>query len=433
MKTTQGASLAVTIPALKAVLNCTAVPEDSITITLQGSDDDYYCFNSTAYTIPDCPRWYEDDTMSCTNISPMENNVTYFDLWVQHNLPIDGAARSGPIFPGCPVLSVFYGELVGINETKSLNMLLCRPYIEQIDVETVFSLPDYVIDTFQPPRPIAETASIIRTEFINNDNGYIFPVCPVFPGSSGLDELTTGDVGSFLNPWFQTLIFGINGRPATQIFGQRNTDNVIGGLEHIFGGIMAEMLSSQFRNATPSTNTTPSYLPTFNGTIINPNRTRLVQSLITTRILQTLLGSIVLCAIVAFSGVDTRNVLPKNPYSIAALASLLAGSELLEKDIIPPSAEFRDDAFLRDHVFDGWLFSMGWWMNEIGEPRFGIDVGQYGARNREELVTESDVKLEAENLRRNVSIADGIDELTSNSLPRLLLDPDRGIHRATKD
>jgi hypothetical protein len=61
------------------------------------------------------------------------------------------------------------------------------------------------------------------------------------------------------------------------------------------------------------------------------------------------------------------------------MAALLVSSEMLttEKLKIPPGTEFMSNKEMeKSGVFDGWLFSLGWWdTNARGEQRFGIDIG----------------------------------------------------------
>jgi hypothetical protein len=64
---------------------------------------------------------------------------------------------------------------------------------------------------------------------------------------------------------------------------------------------------------------------TIQGTISQPSRTRLVQNGVSTHLLASLLGAIALCIILSFRTTNTVDILPKNPGSIAAAASLLAG------------------------------------------------------------------------------------------------------------
>jgi hypothetical protein len=396
---TKGSHLDVIVPALKSSLNCSAVSPDSITVTFQASDDPSYpnlCFNSTAYEIPDCPSWNGLSPIFCTFDGTTGGVGSYFDFWVAPSFDTVSPVPEGPIFPGCPLVSVFYGQIASLNESKDVSMLLCRPFIEQVDVETTFLLPKYTVDHSHPPRDINNSAKVLRTEFISEEV-VVQAVGPIYPGGSGVDFLKLNGTTHYLNPWFQALTDGSDGLPIAEIFGNKNTDTAIRGLERVFGIVMAQLANINLRNATPTTDTIPTTLPTYNAEIINPNRMRLVQSLISTRILQVLLGLIVLCAIIAFYNLDTRRVLPKNPNSIAAVTSLLAGSELLNRDIIPAGAEFRDDEFLAKRVYDGWLFSMGWWVDGSGAPRFGIDVGQYKAKDREDFVGSGDGKSMREN------------------------------------
>lgn len=57
--------------------------------------------------------------------------------------------------------------------------------------------------------------------------------------------------------------------------------------------------------------------------------------------------------------------------------TLLAGSELCTREVIPLGTEFADDADLQ-RVFDGYVFSLGWFAGgDDGRPeRYGIDIGK---------------------------------------------------------
>ncbi|PNS20470.1 hypothetical protein CAC42_5920 [Sphaceloma murrayae] len=101
---------------------------------------------------------------------------------------------------------------------------------------------------------------------------------------------------------------------------------------------------------------------------------RVVQSLTSTRILQSELATLAVCALVAWSCTRSNKVLTKNPQSIAAVASLLVDSDMLRN--IPPGAEFMTDKELeKNGVLEGEICSIGWWGKDQGR-RFGIDVGQ---------------------------------------------------------
>jgi hypothetical protein len=111
-----------------------------------------------------------------------------------------------------------------------------------------------------------------------------------------------------------------------------------------------------------------------NATLYDENFQRLFQSALSTRILQALLLAMWLCACIIYWLLDTKDLLPKNPCSIAAQASLLADSKFL--DMIPEGAENATlEELMQMTPFKDHLFSMGWWDDGMGGRRFGIDVG----------------------------------------------------------
>jgi len=100
-----------------------------------------------------------------------------------------------------------------------------------------------------------------------------------------------------------------------------------------------------------------------------------VQDNISTRILQALLATMWLCTAIALILFDAKDLLPKNPCSIAAQASLIADSKFL--DLIPAGAgNATAEEFMQMTPFVDRQFSMGWWDDGNGGRRFGIDVGR---------------------------------------------------------
>jgi hypothetical protein len=111
------------------------------------------------------------------------------------------------------------------------------------------------------------------------------------------------------------------------------------------------------------------------GYMSDDNWQCLVQSKVSTRILQVLLGAMWFSTTIALFLFDVKNLIPKNPCSIAAQASLLADSKFL--DMIPAGAENATaEDLMKMTPFADHEFSMGWWDDENGGRRFGIDVGK---------------------------------------------------------
>ena len=143
-------------------------------------------------------------------------------------------------------------------------------------------------------------------------------------------------------------------------------------LESFWRIVMAQAANRALRTSAPAS------APAINGTLINPNMWHLQQNTVSTRVLQGFLGAITLCVAVSFYLMDTREVLPMNPCSIAAVASLVAGAEMLRPDVTPKGAEWLSDHEMEKRgVWSGHKFSLGWWgEKESVDRRYGIDMGR---------------------------------------------------------
>ena len=110
---------------------------------------------------------------------------------------------------------------------------------------------------------------------------------------------------------------------------------------------------------------------------------RAVQSRNITIVLIILLDIVLACIIFALWRVPSKPVVAKAPNSIAAQASLLAGSNLVHR-----LREKGVDSVMATNIWNEEVFSLGWWdPNErqieegMREPRWGIDIGVARLRN----------------------------------------------------
>lgn len=76
------------------------------------------------------------------------------------------------------------------------------------------------------------------------------------------------------------------------------------------------------------------------------------------------------CGISSYLIIDTKEVLPHDPCSIAGLASLLAGSSMCEESTL---SEGREDRIVYESLWNSRLFGLGFWSSSEGRARFGID------------------------------------------------------------
>lgn len=166
-------------------------------------------------------------------------------------------------------------------------------------------------------------------------------------------------------------VYAIN---ASRSHGLLYANKLAEALSRVYGIMVAQLLnnawetnsSNQYTVSDPPAQTHP-------GTLYQ-NRLYLIQSAISTGILESILAAMVVCGVVSVTLMGKRQVLPKNPGSIATVASLLAESETLKK--IPEVLEWHDDKELKKQgVFAGRTFSMGWWSRDRRISGNGVDTG----------------------------------------------------------
>lgn len=117
--------------------------------------------------------------------------------------------------------------------------------------------------------------------------------------------------------------------------------------------------------------------PAANGTARNANATiamqreRISQDLISTIVVEVLLAAVLCCLAWIALRFPRSAILPKDPDSIAARFSLLAGSRLVQRLREDPSARQRDDGIWAEKS------GLGWWPagGSEGMWRWGIDIG----------------------------------------------------------
>ncbi|KAK2773061.1 hypothetical protein FQN53_004289 [Emmonsiellopsis sp. PD_33] len=220
----------------------------------------------------------------------------------------------------------------------------------------------------------------------SNGTAVPLPMLPA-PGEFSFDLMAVEPpVEEYRTDLFTTAaIWGAGGTPADELFS--DIGKLSAALTRIYGTVIAQRINDNWRipldsdTTAPTADDNPPATKTFIPAKLISHGDYLVQGRLSTRLLDTFLGSMILLAITSMLLMNTKNVLPKNPCSIAAVASLLAGSRILgDPQIIPRGAEWWDDKELaRRGVFVGWRFSMGWWVRK----RQGVGVGADERRDGE--------------------------------------------------
>ena len=337
----QSASLNIRTPAVRAVVNCTLYNSNDITgKNLTGQIGETIMlpikgcgFFSPYSQIPDGTFGYYWDYTAGVVTTGMLHNCTGFGItW----------------------------GVVADQQVTRVSAAICAERYERLEVDVVYSLPDFSIDTLVPPIPDEATIT--------------FPTGIRFNSSSDLSDafLPTLSSSGTLDGYFSAIVHGKGGIPESALGDPDMDEAVVETFRHVQSVIRAQQYSLCARTIIP-TNATPTVLT---GTATNPSELRLVQNLISTRVLEVLLGVLLLGMLSIARLLDTKDIVPKNPCSIAAVASMLADSRLVDNrnDILPVCAEWMSDKELEQHL-TGYRFRMGWFGGTHREGGvFKIDV-----------------------------------------------------------
>jgi Protein of unknown function (DUF3433) len=353
-------SFSVVLPAVYVNMNCSLLPAAN-----------YQLVPVNVSVFPPRPGY----AMMYQNLGP-ENcqfgNTTALSPHVNTTLPADywavaWSASASNTSISCPTMMFAFGEMEGnAVSTNQASVIQCRPRIEALDLNVVLSYPSLGVDLTVIPEPIGEAKQIL---FDASFDANSISVVPTINGFLNL-EVT---INSFLNlegnglpnvntdseAFFQAMIYGLNGTSPDEL--ATNSEALIEGVQRIYGIITAQLINLNGRQSyVANTTATLEERPVISGQF-HVSLPRLTQSVISTRILEALLVAMVASGLVTVSLVTRdRQILPKSPYTIAAVWSLLAGSKMLGEDFIPPGSEWYNDEQLKSRgVLEGRLFRLG--------------------------------------------------------------------------
>jgi hypothetical protein len=224
----------------------------------------------------------------------------------------------------CPTALAVFGKMDG-----ELTVMLCKPYMEQMMVNVTFVLPGFDIYPTTPPEIEPSTASFFSKDSVwtllssasNDFNQFSDTLIPVNMPNS---DPRIGTLDTFFQALLQSGYIIETEKANTSMLldrylGIRNSQSLLKGMQNLYGLVMAQLYNSQKR--IPATTGDPIMAT---GNITTFDQQRLYQDTTSTYILEALLITMFVCGLIALFTLDTSPVLPKNPCSIAATASLLA-------------------------------------------------------------------------------------------------------------
>jgi hypothetical protein len=417
-------SVTVQLPAVRGRVNCTSVPQENIyanPVPISSgeisADNPAYipiqsltskgCWNSTGtwagYTTFEGIANSIEREFIFGRLAGSQVNGGGGDqdtIWPVENKSVTDAGYHGyTAMPAqCPRGMITFGK--GLHENKTgipsdtltdITVMHCWPYVEQVVLNTTFSVPsmDIISANPLPPDPSLPGGYPFFSEAEILENAGM-------PVGRGVPQLWANYLSSLETPndtmayafdlFIEAVVWGKGGIPVSELLGPENEDRLIARVDEVYGTIMAQLYNGQGRiPALPDATT-------LNGTAVNQNQYRVVQSLISTRILEAVLAAMFVCCALAFWELDMKELLPQNPCSIAAAASFVAGSRLVDRSIMPEGSEFLSvKEMMKKGTFDGLKFRMGWW-GEGKVKRFGIDVLDSRDAVTEKLVKERTVE-----------------------------------------
>lgn len=254
-----------------------------------------------------------------------------------------------------------------------LSVIDCTPYAEVVYVDATFTLHTFQFDTSHPP--IIDEQS---TRIVSVSNSTIFNVLePISVNAVVFDP--SANFSDHITPLFQAVVSGAfaDGTTLDDLLTEPGLPTLLKRMETLWGHNMAQVLQTShgvpWSSLSDGARDAWAVAPEVTGTVVDSvEHLRLMQSAVSTRILEVLLLLMAGCGVVVVVLERKTKILPKDPGSIAAKMSLFAGSELVQ--MIPEGAGRWDE---KAWGLEGHFFSLGWWpAKEGGRRRFGIDVGR---------------------------------------------------------
>ncbi|KAK6363374.1 hypothetical protein TWF730_000806 [Orbilia blumenaviensis] len=332
-----GLQLSLKLPALQGNLNCTDRSSSwkmdwNITIS--------------ATNLKIRPRYSLQRSYNCRDNfwNGINGIISFLDFGIEPGyfgtVAVDTLTREPD--RDCPGIFVIHGYLPPEGDIDQFTVLSCSPYVEQVTTNVVLNIPSMSFDNLNPPTVEPYTNKI----FSYGENLQDWATGIISPNLENINNNT--QESRHYSGFFNTLQFrrgDIREDPSLL----NNATTLLNAVEAQFQDFAAQWYHFNSRETVVGDEGT--YIP---GTLIGAPVTRLKQNYISTRILQAILGTLVVCGIVAWVSIHPRKVLTREPASIAAVAGLLVDLNIVDRSHIPAGAEWHDvpiEALFRGYTY----------------------------------------------------------------------------------
>ncbi|KAK4942606.1 hypothetical protein LTR10_017735 [Elasticomyces elasticus] len=337
----QNTSISVSTPAIRAAVSCYVVPQDRLlNITIPNKGGNAINISMAA---------------GCGNSGFADRPFEY--LIANPSIPVNKSGYFGASdaisgqYDYCPTKALFYGHMTENNVLDNFTAYLCTQGLERVNANVTFDLPDMTIST----APVVDPGSAVNFSSYRPQSLTLLSL-----------NLTAVDV---LDSVFEAMVYGRDGIPMNEL---ANQTKLMDTFTHFYRQYMAQVVNQYLRAdfSTLSNNATETVADPLRATYTNARNMRVVQSSLSTQLLVGVLVALLICAATIFVTIDMRHVLPKPMGSVAAVASLLAGSRIVDETsgLIPKGSEYWSDKdWEKSGIWQGEMFRMGWW-GKFDEP-----------------------------------------------------------------
>ncbi|KAK0702812.1 hypothetical protein B0H67DRAFT_676085 [Lasiosphaeris hirsuta] len=346
--------LEVELPALQPQLSCTTIRSDQIGIDRDTDDNGVAILDPTiGIPLPRCVASVADPSQE-DGIPRLAYDLGYFP----ERGYFGGVGTFGLPSESCPAMFVVLGRVDGL-AVEDVSAITCTGFVVEIAVRATFRFhtDDEGVSLSGPPTVMnhipARNFSQSSIYFLN--------------GIFNEVDVTMKGTDAVIDSFLQAAVYGQDGVPLSELLGKNgsNTTRLSARANELYQIAVAQYIDQSWRYEMKEED--QNVTGSFPAQVIYPNRVWLRQSLVETRLLDAMLAALFICAVILYLLVRPRSVVPKNPYPILSIASLLAGSRwlaLLESKQAPSVVADRS-------------FSLKWWGGpEDGNRRFGIDVDE---------------------------------------------------------
>lgn len=393
-------SFTIQVPAVRGELQCAITPKENMFVAnpVDGIHEGTLIVNGSMHIPATCDvetstvdwssrqeisLYHENPSLlgQILDLHPGDRNFSFgeFTQPLQANIP-----------PGCPSLAFTFGNfstewrdhfLWDLEApTACFTTMSCSQLMAEVQTDVTLSIPDFTVISALPDESTAKYLP-------SGENGQIeFPWRPQIHFELEIiiwdGNMTYGGFGHpslvqhyvnynyVVDGFFSLLLHHSNKVNPEDLLGRNGHGHLLNAIQGLYRRYMAQVANKKMR--VPVDTDTPPEM--YAGTWMNTNRGVLRQDWRSKLALQIILAVMFTCGIASYLLIDTGELLPHDPCSIAGLASLLAGSSICE-DHGPIDPQINEGRKVHGFGWETQKFSLGWWRLSTGGERFGIDIG----------------------------------------------------------